>query len=64
MCHNGERVKAQSYGVCLFLVSGGNKSFLLLASELSVQRMHVCRGSKVRNDAFIRYWSANVEPER
>ena len=29
-------MKAQSYGVCLFLVSGSNKSFLLLASGVSV----------------------------
>jgi len=34
---NGERVERQSYGLCLFLVSGSNKSSLLPASGLSVQ---------------------------
>lgn len=54
MCQNGERVKAQSYGVCLFLVSGSKKSFLVLVRGISVQRGHVCGGSEVRNNLLIR----------
>lgn len=37
MCQDGERV-AQSYGVCLFLVSGSNKSFLWPASGFCTER--------------------------
>ena len=50
---------------CVFVSRVGKQQIFLIACEwgVSAQPVHVCRGSKVRNDPpFLRYSSASYEP--